>query len=340
MPINFRRLVHLLRTPSARRLQRLTTGIAALLLVAPCTFAQDSYPNRPIRIVVPTAPGGPSDTTSRLVGNELTKRWGRQVIVDLRAGAGTIIGTEIVAKAAPDGYTLLAAPGAIATNVASYKKLPYDVVRDLAPITQSLYVPALLVTHPSMPVKTLKEFIAFSKPRPNEILYAGAGHGVLPHLAMELFASMAQIRLTVVQYKGTAPGIVELLSGRVAATLTSTLALVIPHVKSGKLRGLGITSVARSPVLPEVPTIAEAGVPGYEAVQWSGFFAPAGTPREIVARLNKEMVSILHLPIVQERLAAEIATINTSTPEQFGAYLKSEIAKWTKAVQVAGIQPE
>ena len=340
MPINFRRLVHLLRTPSARRLQLLTTGIAALLLVAPCTFAQDSYPNRPIRIVVPTAPGGPSDTTSRLVGNELTKRWGRQVIVDLRAGAGTIIGTEIVAKAAPDGYTLLAAPGAIATNVASYKKLPYDVVRDFAPITQSLYVPALLVTHPSMPVKTLKEFIAFSKPRPNEILYAGAGHGVLPHLAMELFASMAQIRLTVVQYKGTAPGIVELLSGRVAATLTSTLALVIPHVKSGKLRGLGITSVARSPVLPEVPTIAEAGVPGYEAVQWSGFFAPAGTPREIVARLNKEMVSILHLPIVQERLAAEIATINTSTPEQFGAYLKSEIAKWTKAVQVAGIQPE
>ncbi len=332
--------MHLLHTPSARRLQRLTTGIAALLLVAPCTFAQDSYPNRPIRIVVPTAPGGPSDTTSRLVGNELTKRWGRQVIVDLRAGAGTIIGTEIVAKAAPDGYTLLAAPGAIATNVASYKKLPYDVVRDLAPITQSLYVPALLVTHPSMPVKTLKEFIAFSKPRPNEILYAGAGHGVLPHLAMELFASMAQIRLTVVQYKGTAPGIVELLSGRVAATLTSTLALVIPHVKSGKLRGLGITSVARSPVLPEVPTIAEAGVPGYEAVQWSGFFAPAGTPREIVARLNKEMVSILHLPIVQERLAAEIATINTSTPEQFGAYLKSEIAKWTKAVQVAGIQPE
>ena len=256
MPINFRRLVHLLRTPSARRLQRLTTGIAALLLVAPCTFAQDSYPNRPIRIVVPTAPGGPSDTTSRLVGNELTKRWGRQVIVDLRAGAGTIIGTEIVAKAAPDGYTLLAAPCAIATNVASYKKLPYDVVRDFAPITQSLYVPALLVTHPSMPVKTLKEFIAFSKPRPNEILYAGAGHGVLPHLAMELFASMAQIRLTVVQYKGTAPGIVELLSGRVAATLTSTLALVIPHVKSGKLRGLGITSVARSPVLPEVPTIA------------------------------------------------------------------------------------
>ncbi len=332
--------MHLLHTPSARRLQRLTTGIAALLLVAPCTFAQDSYPNRPIRIVVPTAPGGPSDTTSRLVGNELTKRWGRQVIVDLRAGAGTIIGTEIVAKAAPDGYTMLAAPGAIATNVASYKKLPYDVVRDLAPITQSLYVPALLVTHPSMPVKTLKEFIAFSKPRPNEILYAGAGHGVLPHLAMELFASMAQIRLTVVQYKGTAPGIVELLSGRVAATLTSRLALVIPHVKSGKLRGLGITSVARSPVLPEVPTIAEAGVPGYEAVQWSGFFAPAGTPREIVARLNKEMVSILHLPIVQERLAAEIATINTSTPEQFGAYLKSEITKGTKAVQVAGIQPE
>ncbi len=310
-------------------------------LVAPVyVFAQDTYPNRPIRIVVPTAPGGPSDTTSRLVGQELTKRWGRQVIVDLRPGAGTIIGTEIVAKAAPDGYTLLAAPGSLATNVAGYKKLPYDAVRDFAPITQSLYVPILLVIHPSLPAKTLKEFIAFARARPNDVLYSGAGHGVLPHLAMELFANMAQIRLTVVQFKGTAPGVVELLSGRVAATMTSSLALVIPHVKSGRLRALGITSGVRAPVLPEVPTIIEAGVPGYEAVQWSGFLAPAGIPKEILARLHKEIVAILRLPEVQERLASEIATISTSTPEQFSAYLKSEIAKWTRAVQAAGIQPE
>jgi tripartite-type tricarboxylate transporter receptor subunit TctC len=305
-----------------------------------CALAQDAYPSRPIRIVVPTAPGGPSDVTSRLVGQEITKRWGRQVIVDLRPGAGTIIGTEIVAKAAPDGYTLLAAPGSLATNVAGYKKLPYDAVRDFAPITQSLYVPILLVIHPSLPAKTLKEFIAFARARPNDVLYAGAGHGVLPHLAMELFAGMAQIRLTVVQFKGTAPGVVELLSGRVAATMTSSLGLVIPHVKTGRLRALGITSNTRSPVLPDVPTVSDAGVPGYEAVQWSGFLAPAGTPKEIHARLHKEIVAILRLPEVQERLAGEIATINTSTPEQFSAYLIAEIAKWKKAVQAAGIQPE
>ncbi len=309
--------------------------------VAPaCALAQDAYPSRPIRIVVPTAPGGPSDTTSRLVGQELTKRWGRQVIVDLRPGAGTIIGTEIVAKAAPDGYTLLAAPGSLATNVAGYKKLPYDAVRDFAPITQSLYVPLLLVIHPSLPSRTLKEFITFARARPNELLYSGAGHGVLPHLAMELFANMAQIKLTVVQFKGTAPGVVELLSGRVASTMTSSLALVIPHVKTGRLRALGITSGARSAVLPEVPTITEAGVPGYEAVQWSGFFAPAGTPKEILARLHREIVAILRLPEVQERLASEIATIATGTPEQFAAYVKSEITKWTRAVQAAGIQLE
>jgi tripartite-type tricarboxylate transporter receptor subunit TctC len=262
------------------------------------------------------------------------------VVVDLRAGAGTIIGTDIVAKAAPDGYTLLAAPGSLATNVAGYKKLPYDAVRDFAPITQSLYVPILLVVHPSVPARTLKDFLAFARARPNEVMYAGAGHGVLPHLAMELFASMAQIRLTVVQYKGTAPGVVELLSGRVAATMTSSLALVIPHVKSGKLRALGISSGTRSAVLPDVPTISDAGVPGYEAVQWSGYLAPAGISKDILARLHKEIVSILRMPEVQERLASEIATISTSTPEQFGAYLKSEIAKWTKAVQAAGIQPE
>lgn len=323
-----------------RRLFAATIACACGLSAPAHVFAQEAYPNRPIRIVVPTAPGGPSDTTSRLVGQELTKRWGRQVIVDLRPGAGTIIGTEIVAKAAPDGYTLLAAPGSLATNVAGYKKLPYDAVRDFAPITQSLYVPLLLVIHPSLPPRTLKEFIAFARARPNDVLYSGAGHGVLPHLAMELFANMAQIRLTVVQFKGTAPGVVELLSGRVAATMTSSLALVIPHVKTGRLRGLGITSGVRAQVLPEVPTIVEAGVPGYEAVQWSGFLAPAGISKGILARLHKEIAAILRLPEVQERLASEIATISPSSPEQFGAYLKSEIEKWKRAVQAAGIQPE
>jgi len=315
-------------------------GMLALAAVLPHAHAQDAYPNRPIRIVVPTAPGGPSDNCSRLIANELTKRWGKQVIVDLRAGAGTIIGTEIVARAQPDGYTLLAAPGAIATNPASYKKLPYDAIRDFATITQTLSVPNLILIHPSLPVKSIKEFIAFARARPNEILYASAGHGTNPHLTMELFTSMTQIRLVHVPFKGGGPGLIELMAGRVAASASSSMALVVPHIKTGKLRALGITTATRSPALPDIPTVAEAGVPGYEAVQWSGLFAPTGTPQDIINRLHKEAVSILRLPEVKERLAVDSAMIVGSTPEQFAAFMKSELIKWTKVVRSAGIQPE
>lgn len=316
------------------------TALVLLAVALPAALAQDSYPNRPIRIIVPTAPGGPSDIGARLIAQELTKRWGRQVVVDTRPGAGSIIGTEIVAKAAPDGYTLLLTPSTLAINPASYKNMPYDAVRDFAPITQTHFVPNLILLHPSVPAKSVKELIALAKARPGEILYASSGHGTNPHLTMELFASMARIRLLHIPYKGTLPGLIETIAGRVAMIATSSMSLVVPNVRSGKLRALGITSATRSRVLPDIPTIAEAGVPGYEAVQWSGMLAPAATPQEIVTRLHKEVTAILRTPDVRDRLAADSAEIVAGTPEQFAEFLKAEMVKWANVVKAAGIEAE
>ncbi len=316
--------------------------LTVLLVLAAATQeapTQDKYPARPIRIIVPTAAGG-SDVTARLIAQELPKRWGQPVVVENRAGAATIVGTEIVARAPPDGHTLLMAPGAFATNPSTYKKMPFDTLRDFAPITQTLSVPLLLAVHPSVPAKSVKEFIALAKARPGELQYAAAGHGTLPHLTMELLASMAQIRLINVPYKGGPPGIMDLLAGRIAATMSGGMPLLIPLVRSGKLRALGVTTATRAPVLPDIPTIAEAGVPGYEAVQWAGLLAPAGTPREIIARLHKEVIAILRTPEVKERLARDAIEVVGSSPEEFAAFVKAEVVKWTKVVKAAGIQPE
>jgi tripartite-type tricarboxylate transporter receptor subunit TctC len=320
---------------------RLLCGALLVLTAAlPSAWAQDSYPSRLVRIIVPTAPGGPSDVSARIIAQELTKRWGRQVVVDIRPGAGTIIGSEIVARAPPDGYTLLVSPSTLAINPASYKKMPYDALRDFAPITHTLIVPNLVVMHPSLPAKSVKDVIALAKARPGEILYGSSGHGTNPHLTIELFASMAQIRLLHVPYKGTAPGLVDLLAGRVALMATASMALLIPHVKTGKLRALGVTTAHRIRALPDVPTIAEAGLPGYESVQWSGLLAPAGTPREIIVLLHREAVSILRAPEARERLANDGAEVVGSSPEEFSAFLRAETVKWAKVAKVAGIQPE
>jgi tripartite-type tricarboxylate transporter receptor subunit TctC len=313
-------------------------GVGLLVSIVPAAQAQDVYPTRAIRIVVPTAPGGGSDSGARLIGQELTKRWGRPVVVENRAGAGTIIGSELVARAPPDGYTLLSSPSTLATNPSSYKKMPYDALRDFVPITQTLYVPNLIVIHASLPVKNVKEMIAFAKARPGEILYASAGHGTNPHLTMELFASMAGIKLVHVPYKGSPPGIVDLVGGRVAMIATSSLSVVLPHVKSGRLRALGVTTSTRVPMLPEIPTIAESGVPGYEAVQWAGLVAPLGTPRPIIDKLHKESTAILRENT--ERLAGEGFVVVASTPEEFAAFMKSETTKWGLVAKAAGVQPE
>ena len=315
--------------------------VSALLSLAPAAAcAQDNYPERPIRIVVPTAPGGPSDIGARLIAQELTKRWGRQVVVDTRPGAGSIIGSEIVARAPPDGYTLLLTPSTLAINPATYKSMPYDAVRDFAPITQTHFVPSLILLHPSVPAKSVPELVVLAKARPGEILYGSSGHGTNPHLVIELFASMTQIRLTHVPYKGTAPGLIETLAGRVAMIATSSMALTVPHVRSGRLRALGITTATRSAALPDIPTIAEAGVAGYEAVQWSGLLAPAATPQHLIVRLHREVTAILRTPEIRNRLAADSAEVVAGSPEQFAEFLKAELVKWAAVVKAAGITPE
>ena len=315
--------------------------VAGMMLMAalPEALAQANYPARPIRIVVPTAPSGPPDLVARLVAQELATRWGRPVVVDNRPGAGTIIGAEIVAKAAADGYTLLLSPTPLATNPASYKQMPYDALRDFAPITQTHWVPNLFLTHPSLPARSVKEFIAFAKARPGEILYGSAGHGTNPHLTTELFASMAQVRLSHVPYKGGLPVITDLIAGRVVMAMSSTLGLTLPHVRTGRLRALGVSSAMRIKLLPEVPSVSET-VPGYTDVQWAAFMAPAGTPHEIISRLHKEIVAILHTSEIRERLATDGAEVAGSTPDDLAAFLRAETAKWLKLAKAAGIAPE
>ena len=315
--------------------------VAGIMLMAalPEGLAQENYPTRLIRIIVPTAPGGPPEVGARLIAQELSKRWGQPAVVETRPGAGTVIGSEIVARARADGYTLLMSPGTLATNPASYKKLPYDALRDFAPITQTHFVPNVFVIHPSLPARSVKEFVALAKARPGDILYASAGYGSNPHLTIELFASMAKVKLTHVPYKGGLPGVTDLLGGRVVMMISSALGLIVPHVRSGKLRALGVTSTTRSKVLPDVPSMSEA-VPGFEAVQWAAVMAPAGTPPEIISRLNKEIVSILHTPEIRDRLAADGTEVVGSTPGELAALLRAETAKWAKAAKLAGIEPQ
>mgnify|MGYP003336944895 FL=1 len=276
--------------------------------------------------------------SARILAQEFSKRWG-QFVVENRPGAGTIVGTDLAAKATPDGHTLLMAPGALATNPSTYKKLPYDAVRDFIPIMHILSVPQMLVVHPSLPAKNVKEFIAIATAKPGQIQYAAAGHGTLPHLTMELFGLMAHVKLTNVLYKGNS-GLTDLMGGRIDASMSSSLGLVLPHIRTGRLRALGVTTAKRLHSLPDAPTIAEAGVPGYEALQWAGLLAPAGTPRDIVTRLHKEAVSALSRPENVDTVLRDGNIVVASTPEAFGAFIKSEIAKWAGVVKAAGITPE
>lgn len=312
---------------------------AMMTLSAGGAWAQAGYPVKPVRLVVPSSPGGGTDITARILAPKLTERLGQQVVVENRAGAGTMIGTEVVAKAAPDGYTLLMGLSTLAINPAMYKKVPYDSVRDFAPISQVIAAPNMLVVHPSVPAKTVKELIAFARARPGQLNYASAGHGTNPHLSMELFLSMTGTKMLHVPYKGLGPGIVDLLAGHVTVA-TATMLTGLPHVKSGRLRLLGTTGAKRAAVLPDVPTVAEAGVPGYEASQWYGVLAPAQTPKEIVARLHAEIVRILQAPDMKQKLAADGTDPVGSSPDEFARYIKSELTKWGKVARDAGIQPE
>jgi tripartite-type tricarboxylate transporter receptor subunit TctC len=280
--------------------------------------------------------GGGTDILARQIAVKLTERWGQQVIVDNRPGAGQMICLELVAKAAPDGYTLVMAATPLAVNTVLFKKVPYDPLRDFAPVTQVAAMPNLLVSHPALPARTIKQVIALAKARPGELTYSSSGIGTGPHLSMELFNAMAGVKIEHVPYKGTSPAMVDTISGHVQM-LMSTLLPPLPHLKPGRLRALGVTGAARLASLPEVPTVAEGGVPGYEVVGWYGMAAPANTPRAIVAKLQSEIAAILQAPETREKLAAEGADPVGSTPEQFGAFIKAEIEKWGKVVKTAGI---
>jgi tripartite-type tricarboxylate transporter receptor subunit TctC len=317
----------------------LLSAVITLMALLPEVLAQKSYPDRPIRIIVPSEPGGGSDTVARLIAQGMSERLLRQMVVENRPGAGTIIGSEIVAKAPPDGYTLLLGISPLAINPAMHKKMPYDVLRDFAPITQAVSLPNLMVLHPSVPARSVKELIALAKARPNEILFGSAGYGTLPHLSVELFAGMAQIRMIHVTYKSTGPGVIDLIGGRIALMAPNMIAAIY-HVRAGRLRALGVTTAGRVAAAPEIPTIAEAGLPGYESVQWYGLLAPAGTPREIIARLHQESAATLGAPKSKEILAGDGCEAVMSSPQEFAAYIKAETVKWAKVVKDAGIRPE
>ncbi len=317
---------------------------AALLAVAAASaaaaaLAQSSYPNRPIRIVVPGPPGAGFDTVARLMAPGLMERLNTQVVIENRAGAGTIIGNELVARAPADGYTLLICASAIAIHPSIHKKMPYDTMRDFAPITLAVLVPNILVVHPSLPAKSVKELIALARARPGEITFASGGLGANSHLSMELLASMAKVRMVHVPYKGGTPGIIDLIAGNVSSTITSVMGALGPS-RTGQLRALGVTSAQRLSIAPELPAIAEAGLPGYESVNWFGLLAPAKTPPEIITRLHKEAVPVLRAPNIKERLAAEAGEPVGNTPAEFAAFIKSETVKWAGVVKAAGIAPE
>jgi tripartite-type tricarboxylate transporter receptor subunit TctC len=313
--------------------------VAAALFSAAPAPAQQAYPVRALRLVVPSAPGGGADITARIIAPRLSEQLGQQVVVENRSGAGTMIGGEVVARAAPDGYTLLLGISTLAINPAIYRKVPYDALRDFAPVSQLVSLPNVLVTHPSLPVKTVRELIAFARSRPGELNFASAGVGTNPHLSMELFLVMTGTRMVHVPYKGAGPGIVDLVAGHVPV-MTPSILSGLPHVKGGRLRALGVTGAKRAGGAPDIPTIAEAGVPGYEAVQWFGVAAPAGTPREIIGRLHGEIVHLLQSAEVRARLSGDGADPVGSSPDEFAAFLRAETVKWAKVVRDAGIPPE
>ena len=321
------------------RTARAVLGAIVFAAVAGTATAQTDYPVRPVRIIVPSSPGGGTDILSRLLAPQLSERLRQPVVVDNRPGAGSIIGNELVAKAAPDGYTLLMGISTLAILPAMHKKLSYDALRELATITQVIAAPNILVVHPSLPARSVKELIAIARKRPGEINYASAGLGTNPHLSMELFLSMAGIKMVHVAYKGLGPAIIDLLAGHVVVS-TATMLTGLPHVKSGRLRALGVTGAKRSHVLPEVPTVAEAGVPGYEAVQWYGLLAPAQTPRDIIMRLHGAMTSALQAASIREKMAIDGVQPVGNTPDEFARFLRAETDKWGKVVRAAGIVPQ
>jgi len=315
------------------------TGLLAASLLLASAAAAQSYPSRTIRLIAHSSPGGTSDILGRLMAQKLTEALGQQVVVENRAGASGIIGVEAAARSAPDGYTLLITQTSIAINPSMFAKLPYNAIRDFAPITQLVAAPNLLMVHPSVPATSVKGFIALAKAQPDSLVNGSPGQGTSPHLSAELFKIMSGIKLDHVQFKGAGMAIVSLLSGEISVMFT-TPPTAMPYLKAGRLRPLGVTTTTRIDALPDVPTISEAGVPGYESVQWFGMLVPAGTPRPVIDRLHQELTRALRAPDMKERLTSLGLNGVGSTPGEFAAYMKSETEKWAKVVVSSGAKVE
>ena len=313
----------------------LTVALVLATFAGSATSAQPSYPTRPIRIVVPSSPGGGLDFTARAVGQQLTAAWGQSVVVDNRAGAGGTIGPDLVAKAPPDGYTLLIVSGSFAVNPSVYPKLPYDSIRDFAPVVQATSQPQVLVVHPSVAARSVKELVAFAKANPGKLNYASPGGGTLSQLAFELFKSAAGIDIVHVPYKGAGLSVTAVIAGETQASTGSSVTMQ-PHVKSGKLRALATTGVRRSTAMPDVPTMTDQGLPGATINGWYAFLAPAKTPRAIVDKLNAELTRILQSVEVREQLAREGSEPAPGTPEQLAKHIAAEIQRLGKIVKASG----
>jgi tripartite-type tricarboxylate transporter receptor subunit TctC len=315
--------------------------LAAGLLAAQagvCTAAE-TFPNRPIRLISPFAPGGGNDIMSRTLGAALSKNLGQQVVVDNRPGANTIVAMEILARATPDGYTLLTTSSSQATNATLYSKLPYDSIRDFAPVSLIGVSPLVVAVNPQLPIKSVNDLIAAAKAKPGAYMYPSAGTGNSTHLSGELFAVMGGVTLTHVPYKGLGPGILDLIAGRLQVVF-ATAPSATPHIKSGRLRGLAVTTITRSALVPGMPTVAESGIPGYDAGTWYGIITTGGSPRAAIMRINKEMAAVLGQPDFREQIMTAGADPAPNTPEQFAALIKSEIAKWAKVIKLSGAKAE
>jgi tripartite-type tricarboxylate transporter receptor subunit TctC len=313
--------------------------LLGLAVVLPAIAQSTSYPQRPIRLVVPYSAGGSTDTVARITGARLSERLGQQVVIDNRTGGGTLIGTEIVQRATPDGYTLLMATPPLAVNPSLYPKVSYVLERDFVAVGNVAGSTNLLAVHPSMPANTVAELVALLKAAPGKYTYGSSGIGGAGHLAMALFESMAGVQAIHVPYKGGAPAVADLVAGRLNLMMAN-LTTAQPHIRAGKLRGLGVGKAKRSPLFPEMPTIAEAGVKGYEANNWNGVVAPAGTPRAAIERLHRDIVATLQEPAIAERMMKAGLEPVGDTPAEFAQYLKSESVKWGRLVKSAGIKPE
>ena len=329
-----------MKSPNRRALVAALAVLVGVTTSASALAQAASYPNRPIRIVVPFPVGGIADTFSRTIAIKLTEVWGQPVIVENKTGAGGNIGAELVAKSAPDGYTLVMGNiGSHAVNVSLFKSIPFDPIKDFAPIAHVLDAEGLLVVNPSVNANSVREILEMARAQPGKLSYASGGLGTTSHLAGELFKSTAKVDIVHVPYKGNSPAITDLLGGQTQMSF-ATMPTVLPHVKAGKLRAIASIGLARTVALPDVPTVAESGLPGFEVSNWIGLFAPAGTPPEIVAKLNAEVQKIMRSPDVQRRLEAEGARFIPTTPGQFAAFQKDELVKWAKIIKDANIKAE